>query len=904
MRKLLFFLTISFGILSIVPLQAKENGVGVRPVGRELIETEPRQIITTAFRVSNQTSEKQEFVPSIKLPQRWRLITREFPFELGPHQSDIRLVSFFIPGRTLAGKYEITYLVKERKYPSISDFYAIVVVVLPVRKLEVKLLEAPEYVIAGEDYQSSFTVISESNIATLVSLKIESGENWPFTVDSEKLQNLEPGESKTVVITAKTEARISQKIRHRLKLSARIAGFKDEEARASASSWVEIIPRITGVKDPFHRVPVEVSLEGVMQKDESGFQIEISGSGTLDEEGKRYIDFLFRGPDIQDKSILGERNEYRLSFRIKDYGLHLGDRGYFLSPLTQLYRYGRGIEGKLNLSNLTLGAYYVQSRWFKPETEETAAYINYLINEKYKLGLNYLKKRPTDSQILSLRGELELSKNTNLDLEYARGKMPDKEADDAYWLKLSGYQGGVFYKLTAIHGGPDYPGYYRDMDLKSGSLIFPLGKNLRFNAHYREEKGNLRLDPSLYSASRERYYHLGLTYRFESGTSLSFSGLNRQREDRLPEPKFDYQEDALRLGLGHSFKRLSLYSSAEWGKTQDKLTAKTYELVKYGVSARFIPSSRQSYSGYLQYSKDGSFSGEKRSGITAGLGTSFSIADKTFFNLDFRTDKERNNFELKLSHLLTNGNKISLRAGFTSYRDSNGKDETTLMVGYTIPFELPVSRKRNVGILKGRVYGFKTGEGITDVILRLHDATAVTDKQGNFIFPSLKPGTYYLNVDATRIGLDKITVQKTPMQVTVEDGKESWVEIGITQSAALFGQIMVYDFLHPGLLEEKRELAQSYGLANVLLEITNGSEIKRRVTNKTGRFRFEEVRPGEWTLKIYDTNLPEHHYFEKDTFKLELKPGEKKEILVKVLPKERSIRIIEKGGILLEEDKN
>jgi hypothetical protein len=88
-----------------------------------------------------------------------------------------------------------------------------------------------------------------------------------------------------------------------------------------------------------------------------------------------------------------------------------------------------------------------------------------------------------------------------------------------------------------------------------------------------------------------------------------------------------------------------------------------------------------------------------------------------------------------------------------------------------------------------------------------------------------------------------------------------------------------------------------------LVELTSASEIKRCVTDRKGRFRFEELRPGKWTVRMRRDNLPEYHYFEKDTFEFQLKPGEEKEILVKAVPKKRSIRIIEQGGILLEEKK-
>ncbi|MDI6795026.1 MAG: hypothetical protein QME81_19515, partial [bacterium] len=176
-----------------------------------------------------------------------------------------------------------------------------------------------------------------------------------------------------------------------------------------------------------------------------------------------------------------------------------------------------------------------------------------------------------------------------------------------------------------------------------------------------------------------------------------------------------------------------------------------------------------------------------------------------------------------------------------------------------------------------------------------------------------------------RIGLNRIAVQPTPIKITVESGRETFIEIGITQSAALSGQVMVYGFedkdtnnflgeksvdkrvnyyvrgnTHSSLNHDETKLVKACGLAGILVELTNGSGIKRRLTNGEGRFEFEELRPGIWTLKIYNHNLPEYYYLEKDTFEFELTPGQEKEALVKVLPKKRLIHIIEEGGTLLE----
>ncbi len=81
------------------------------------------------------------------------------------------------------------------------------------------------------------------------------------------------------------------------------------------------------------------------------------------------------------------------------------------------------------------------------------------------------------------------------------------------------------------------------------------------------------------------------------------------------------------------------------------------------------------------------------------------------------------------------------------------------------------------------------------------------------------------------------------------------------------------------------------------MEITNGKEFLQQITDQKVRFCFDNLRPGEWILKINDQNLPEHYYLEKKELPVELKSGEQREVWVQVLPRIRHIQIIEEGEI-------
>lgn len=923
MKRIFFILLIYLSAL--LPVPAQVLGVKVRPAQTELIQTEPRQVVTTVFRVTNLSGEKREFLAELKLPGGWKEITREFPFSLNPGQTDARLVSFFIPGTTLADKYPVTYQVRDRRKLSVGDYYTVYLEVLPVAKLEVTLLDAPELVIAGEVYQTKFLIINRSNKKARVDFEIESTPSYPFRVDleekakkdnnkneqeednkPEKLE-LSPGESKVITVRVTTSL-LRYKVKHFLKLTAEIKNLIKGTTQASATGSVDVIPPVTGVDERFHKLPLVLKLISLGGKNGGGFQGSISGAGTLDEAGGTFINFLFKTPDsIEKSSIFGERDEYRFSLETKYYQLNLGDRSYSLTPLTEYYRYGRGAELKFNLKNFTIGGFYQESRWQSPQENETAAFINYLGKGKYQLGLNYLKKKAADpDEIWSLRGLFKPFKNNSLELEYALG-----QKDNAYHILTSGYLKKTSYLLKIIHSGPEFMGYYRNLDLKSGSLSTPLGKNLNIDLNYREVKENFSTDPADSSTPLDKYYKAGLRYRFKSGTTLTLDYRIREREDLLSSSQLDTQENTLGAGISKSFKKFSLYLASRFGKTKDWLLGNDSGYDEYTFSAYYRPNSKQSYSGFFQLNDNAEVVGENQRKVTAGLEVYWQLLERTRFFASFRSSENQNQesynqnlLDIRINHKLLNGQSLSLRARQTISQNSESETSIAWMAEYIIPFGLALSRKKSIGIVRGRVFDEENQEYLSGLVIRINGATAVTDKLGEFIFPALKPGTYYLNLDREGIGFNKVPREKMPLEVEVKGGEELELEIAVVRSARISGRIVVYAFESKAHLNEKdkKKLIKSHGLANALLELENGVEVLRIMTDHKGSFQFEDLRPGKWTLKVDVANLPEYHYLEKNNLVFELMPGEEEEVILKVLPKIRTIRMLEENEILIEED--
>jgi hypothetical protein len=894
-------------------INALENGIKITPADKEVIETEPMKIIPSSFLIINNTSDNRQFSPEITLPDGWKLIIKDSPFELNANKSDIRLISFLVPRDALAGKYNVTYSVKAKNLPSssgsgiisvISELYNLQVIVLPINKLKVGLLNAPEYVLAGDEYQASFLVTNESNAVKTIVIETNNRENLSSNADAKKIQ-LASGESKTVNVTVKSDKNIKTLIKHNLTLTAKMAD--DEKIKGQASSNVDIIPLVNKGGERYHNLPIQITTSGDMsnQEDETdyGFQEEIYGKGTLDEDEEKNVEFLLKGQRTSNGSYRDYDN-YRLNYWTDSYKLGLGDNSYALSPLITNSSYGRGVNGELGIGKARFGAFYQEDKRYTPRQRNVAGYINFSGNDKYEINLNYLRKKELGNfGIASLYGQLKPAKNINLNLEFATNK-------DNYAYQLQGYGSHrrISYSLQFLHAEPDYPGSYKNRDHLSVNVAIPIWRRFGINTGFRQEKNNLDLNPKYGSAILGRNYQSGLNGGFFAGNSFSISYSLRTYRDRFEQPKINRDEITYGFRLGQKIKIINFGSAFERGKLKDNLTNQISELESYNFSINLTPTRWLLSNIYYNCRNNINFTGEIQKNENIGLDSTLRIGDKAYFRFSYRDSNyqspNRNynvkSYNLNMSNNLWHNHQISIQGRYNDYKDRSTK---ALTFEYRAPFNLPISRKKDIGKVKGRIYNEETNQAISNVILILNQTTAVSDKDGNFFFPAIKTGNYKLYVNMANIGVGYIANQKIPMDVCIEDKKENSIEIGVTRSIAIIGQVMVYDFETAKRDGEEKKIVESGGLGNTIAEITNGSEIKRQYTDGNGNFSFERMRPGKWTLKIYDFDLPKYHYLEKGLYEFELKPGESTNVLIKVLPKERRIRIIKQGETLLEEEK-
>lgn len=899
---------------------AIESGIKITPADKDVIETAPMKIIPFSFLIINNTSDDRNISPEITLPKGWKLVIKDSPFVLNANKSSIRLINFLVPRNALAGKYNITYSVKAKNLLSssggdvidvISESYNLQVIVLPINELKINLLNAPEYILAGNEYQASFSVTNESNAEKTIIIETNNQENLSSIADVKKLQ-LASGESKTINVTVKSDKKIKSLIKHNLILTAQMAD--DEKIKRQSSSSVDIIPLVNKGGERYHRLPIQITTNGnaTNQEDEIdyGFQEEIYGKGTLDEDKEKNVEFLLKGQRTNNRSYR-EYDSYRLNYWTDNYKLGIGDNSYALSPLIANSGNGRGINGELGVGKYRFGTFYQEDKRFSPKRRSISGYINFTANEKYKVSLNYIKKLK-DSEIVSLYGQLKPAKSINIILECAS----DRKGDYAYQIQANGSHRWVSYALQLLHAEPNYSGSYKNRDSASANITIPIWRRVKINGAFQQAKNNLDFNPKYNSAILERRYQSGINCNFFSGNSINVGYTLRTYRDQFPQPKINRDEITYRFGIGQKIKIMNISASYDRGILTDNFTNQISETKANDYRISFTPTRWLSVNVYQNIRNNTKLTGENQKNKSIGIDSNLRIGSIINYRFSYRDSvsqyTNRNsrvkNINLNIASKLWHNHRISVRGGYNIYKTYT---TSNLSFEYKAPFNLPVSRKKDIGNAKGRIYNEETNQPIPNVIFILNQITAISDKNGDFFFPTIKTGSYKLYVNMSNVGVGYIANQKIPMDVNVEDNKESSIEIGVMRSIAITGKVMVYEFedtrkngFNSNLPNsEEKQIVESDGLGNTLIELTNGKETLRRLSNSDGSFGFERIRPGKWTLKVYEDGLPEYHYLEKGLYEFDLKPGENTEVLIKVLPKVRRIRIMKEGGAVQEEKK-
>ncbi len=916
----------------ILPLgiQGQTAGAEARLTSDRVVQVSPGKIVTAGIWIANRSGADADYNEELVLPSGWRQVSPQAtPLSLAAGAEQLRLVAFAVPVSAAAGSFDVDYRLVSGGTLSPVAAVTATVVVLPVSKLEVVREDQTDTVIAGDTYEVAVRVTNRGNSEVKISLTAISAPVCPVRVDAAEF-SLAPASSRIVRGWIETDAELRKSSSQVVNFTAAAVDEKGAPTTARRTVVVTVIPRISGDSDPYVRLPTRLRLMSMAENGSVSSQAEYSGAGFIDEEQKHRVDFLFRGPSLDGEGLYGLRNEYRMNYYGPAVDVLVGDQNYPLSPLTQRFSYGRGAGVTLHPGKTRAGVFVMETADRAQNFQTAGAYVREEFTPTLSLQANALHK--TDSghsmlptgpiNIFSLQPHFDFGDTLDLDLEYGMSDAGSGTEAHAYRAEGRGQlTNGVVYSVERVHTGNQYFGEYHGTEQTQGAVTFPIYGSLRGKAAFDQIERDAtatfsehRPLPQGVLSTRQTSYRPGLLYRVSPRTDLSLEYQNVERNVERVSGSEDSLEHSVRVGIGHSREKFSAQTFAEFGtiETQSSTGSARTErdtIDRYSVFLSYRPTVRQSYSIYGTLGSS-AVAGVTERSKTLGASAQWTLSTQLTAGLSYArneydslTARVQDTAAGVVSYTLENQNVVSVQGRWI--RNSATQEATTsVMVGYTIPFGLRALKKKSIGVIRGKIVE-QEGERalpMSRVVLTANGITAVTNHRGEFVFPSLKPGLYQLNVEQRSLGVDLVTRELLPLMIEVNKEEVVELSLSVVRAAKVSATIAVFAPAARTLNPEVNGAADAFkevgGFGGGLVELTDGRQVLRQVTDSSGTVSFDRLRPGKWTLRVYQNNLPEHHVIETPEIVVELEPGQTHLSRVRILPRTRRVILIDEGTVV------
>lgn len=886
---------LAFTAVSVAQAVDPQGALRVRPADREQISSEPRQVVAATFTVANTSRGPMEVESRIVLPARWQPVTPPAAFVLAPGESALKLVSFAIPEDAQGGDYTVRYEARDRQHPGNTDSYSLQVRVTASTRLQVTVLDLPDFALSGAVVDGAVLLRNAGNVRANVNFRVNG--RFISSVTPEQGQVLlEAGETRRVELAIEVGDVRERKV-GRITFTATV---EEASVDAVATGAIQILPRATAF-DALRTLDARIETRLVARDAEvgrtSGFQPAIFGGGVLNEDRKDLLQFHFRGPDQRQSGSFGAAEEYWLRYENHRFAAGAGDLTYGLTPLTEPGRLGRGAFLGFQDDRWGATVYEMRDVFGAGDMEQLGAGTHVRINPDAVLGLNYLERSDADGTggIWTLRVKSGGTASVGLDLEMGQS-IHGATQGGALRFALRDDRHAVRYYALGWSADARFLGPLRDKLYLSTGFDYPNAEGWGLRGYYRLQDWNLtpldEIEPDLRSRLAESdrmratptdlQASVGTSHAIGGGASATFDVVYRERAGSTSaRQSVDRDSGSWRAGVNRSWRNLSLFYSLERGVAHDNTTEARFETSSQMLSGSLRIGRSQTYGVYLLRDDNSDLDERDPRRKSDGFTASFAAGG---LSLNFNAQRSQSRFgrsslfDLALAHQAERGGRFTLCARRIEGRFAR----TDFMLSYSVPFAMPVMRKRDVASLRGRVFDAETSAGLKNVVLNLDGAVVATNARGEFRFPAVSAGAHQIVLEPGTTDVHQVPASSTVLAVTVSGRDSPPVSIAMVRSVV----IGVLVTLHTG------DAGPAHAAAGVLVNFRNGDAVFRRLTDAHGRARLGGIAPGKWMVSLAEDTLPAGFRPASGGIQLELAPGETVNAEIPLVPEQRAMRML------------
>lgn len=862
-------------------------------VSRNLV-LDPGRVHHFTFRVSNPTDVAATIFTDIRLPEGIRLAVPMRPLTIEPGETGVRLVSITIPRYFLSGSASMEALFHTGDALKAFSRLPVDFLVKEVEGFSFELFSKPDYVMGGDRITAVYLLKNTGNNKRRFLL-----EPYNCKLETSPAVMLGPGESTTVQISAQTLRQLSSASSY----SFSVEVYLSEVTRKRDFQSVRVYPLREEEEDLYFRYPVTLTSRYLARGREGsytqGYQLEAFGSGYLDTARNHNLEFMARGPNNFDLSFMGLYDEYYISYKNKNLSTFAGSKSYVFTPLTEAARYGYGTENIVTTNQgHRAGFIYVEPRFYRDIVSEMAGFAEMNVYRGNRLGAYLFSKKnlqdAEDDRMVSVTARINPVEGTYADLEYSEGTKKDK-ADYAWRINLDSRYRQFGFSGLLIHAAPEYPGYYRNTTFYNGNLSLAITRSLSASVSAREDFSNAALDTLLFEAPYTRMLQSALNYRVSRSLELRAFYSGYERRDRMPVKKFDYHTESVNLLISQTLSRFTSQLWGELGKTENRLSETGQQIQRNSYRVNFSlgyrPSTRFYFQGFTSFTNINSFIAPEQNnwlwGVSANaqpgknlrasmqLQNSYSIED---------TYRNRNLFQFSLDYSFLRRHKLSANSYYTLFQNETGKPDYSASLTYSVKIGIPLRKTGEAGSVTGTVYD-PSGNPVQGIVLYMAGRSTVTMGNGMYEFRNIPPGIYHLAVDRKNLDMNVIPDRPSPVTVEIFSGAGTQFNLNLVKAARVKGYVEAGEEASPAP-GTTREPAS---LGNIIIDLKDGAETLRLITNPDGSFDFPMVRPGNWVLHIHPGSIDAGYRVQSESLQLILEQGVTKEIRLVLVPKTRNV---------------
>lgn len=841
---------------------------------------------------------------NITLPERWQILVPQLPLQFNGPGTELVLLNFHIPATAAAGDYAVK--VSLGAEGEVLQVLSLPVTVRELPSLECELVEDPGTVLAGSAYEVYFHCRNNGNVPLSVIVEASSSKGFDLRLESGSIFLL-PGASTMVGVLVDTPISLTKVTRHLLRMQ--LFSREYEKVQASSVSILDIIPRSTGTFSRYNSLPGTMDLRGVFQHSETdtfGLEGRVSGEGYLDEEESTLLSYSLRRPVAGAGTLIPDRSEYYLGLRGEDYNASLGTQYFSLSPLVAASQYGTGIALGRNFGKLQVEGYAMDRLLFGENESRTGSKISYRLSDRGAGAFNFL--HVTGEEIWSSLGaEIHTLTEEGARLGWEYASSSGERMDDAMRANLGWSEDRFACSVRYLRAGPYFQGPIADRDEITATLNYRPSDTLSLKGLVASKSYNL------VQSIPARFETAGLSalWRPATRTTLSADIRNSLEKDLADSYDSAIYGERYRFGLSRSSGAVQ-YSLAFDSKS-DLEVKESLRTWSQGASLQLKAVSGllgNFSSGIAVQWRDGDAGTTPSSDFT--LGWEKSINSRSRLSVKYRTINNYISwYDGSDSLLITYGfifpdqGKLAIAADYGPNRTSGNSGDITLSLSFSQPYNLPVSLKKDKGVVEGKVINRETGRAMPDVILRMEERVVASDTFGMFRFHGLSEGSYRLSVDPASLPVDMLPDERMPAEIEV-DGGSIIRNINLVKAATLSGRVLQYRFDEASQWAaqaggEEDPYKEPEGMAGILLTLKGPRGlIRRAVSGIDGRFTFPPLIPGTWSLVMPDDAVPEGFFLAKGNYDFPLSPGSNIATQIRFFPKARKIRFIDTGMVVQE----